>query len=113
MGVVPGVQTDSINNVVKRALQYLAPLCWLGGWVYLGLLLGAVFFLLFIESLHYIYLIALPIPVLVPVYLWERLYGWRLSGFVYLLAAVLALGALLAGRVWLDLLYPTGFLFEF
>lgn len=91
---------------MDRVKKWLAPLFWLGGWGYLAGLLGALFFLLFIESLPYIYLVALPIPVLAPVVLLERLYGWRFYGILYLILSALGIIALLAGRIWLDLWYP-------
>ena len=91
---------------MNRYFKSLAPLFWLAGWGYLAGLLGVLFFLLFIESLPYFYLVGLPIPVLAPVLFFERIYGWRFYGIFYLILAFLGVVALLAGRVWLDLWYP-------
>ncbi len=91
---------------MSRRPGILAAVLWCAGWVYLAALGLVLFFLLFIESVPYFYLVLLPIPVLAPVYLLERLYGWRLYGTVYLFVALLTLGALLAGRVWLDVWFP-------
>lgn len=89
-----------------RALQWLVPLVWLLSWFYLGGLLFVLAFFLFIESVPYISLIVLPIPLLAPAYLMDRLYAWRWSARVYVLLAFLGTAALLGGRVWLDLWYP-------